>query len=128
MKEDFIFQQSINTTTQENEYYTVSGLEDFLDNENNPRIQDSESEKVLAKKVVREDNSVRYWIKVSNNAKLYNPVSIYGEEKHSSFLDRVCRNSGNKFKEVNYRAFEFYTKFLRTKNIAWFHNAERETE
>ena len=125
---NFIFEQSIKPVSHENEFYTVAGLEDFLDSNSNPRVNDQDNAKVLAKKIMREDGSVRYWIKLTNNSKLYNPFSIYGEEKNSSFLDRVCRNTGNKFREVSSRTFDFYLKFLQTKNAAWFNNAEREAE
>jgi hypothetical protein len=54
-------------------------------------------------------------------------MSIYGQENNSTFLDRVCRASG-KFKDVNYKTFDLYVNFLKTKNVAWLHNAEREAE
>lgn len=125
--DNFIFEQSTRTPTQENEYYTLMGMEDFQDSLNNPRINNSNDNKILAKKIVRDDNSVKFSIKLGNNGKVYNPISIYGEEKKNNFLDRICRSS-NKFKEVNFKAFELYVKFLKTKNIAWLHNAEREIE
>lgn len=105
--------------------FTISGQEDFLDIDNNPRCNDINSTKVLAKRVHRDDGSIRYCIKLDNRGKLYNPISIYGETKVSSFLDRVCR-SQNKYKDVNLKTFEMYIKFLKTKNIAWLNNAERE--
>ena len=127
MTEQFIFEQSAKNIIQENEYYTLSGLEDFQDDLNNPRIKNSEDTKILAKKIIRDNNHIKFSIKLGNNGKIYNPISIYGEEKKSNFLDRICRNS-NKFKEVNSKAFDLYIKFLKTKNIAWLHNAEREME
>jgi hypothetical protein len=107
------------------EAFTVSGKEDYIDKDNNPRCEDPSSDKVFAKKILRDDGSVRYTIKLDNRGKLYNPISIYGETKISSFLDRVCR-SQNKYRDVNLKTFEMYIRFLKTKNIAWFNNAERE--
>jgi hypothetical protein len=127
MDESFVFEQSTRTIKQENEFYTLIGLEDYKDNSNNPRVNNDNDTKILAKKIVREDNTVRFSIKLGSNGKMYNPVSIYGEEKTSNFLDRICRNT-NKFRDVNAKAFDLYIKFLKTKNTAWLNNAEREME
>jgi hypothetical protein len=119
------FNQTKVKNIPEEEFFTLYGQEDFLDNDNNPRCNSVTSDKVFAKRSFRNDGSTKYSIKLDNNGKIYNPTSIYGNAKTSSFLDRVCR-SQNKFKEVNQKAFDMYIKFLKTKNLAWFHNTERE--
>ena len=126
MSEQYIYSEDkeINTLS-EDEYFTVSGLEDYLDINNNPRVTSLEDNKILAKKVTREDNSTKYSIKIYSNGKIYNPVSMYVDKE--SFLDKVCRGS-EKFKEVNFKIFNMYIHFLRTKNLAWINNAEREKE
>lgn len=122
---DFIHKQD-NTETDKNiELYTIIDKHDYLDTDSLPRCSKENSSNVLAKKIYRDDGSIRYSIKLDNNGKIYNPLSIYGETKISSFLDRVCR-SQNKYKDVNQKAFNMYLNFLKTKNIAWLHNAERE--
>lgn len=125
--DEFILEHNNKTANQTNEFYTLIGLEDYKDEQNNPRITYENSEKILAKKIVREDLSVRFSVKLGANGKMYNPVSIYGEEKTNNFLDRICRNN-NKFRDVNAKAFDLYVKFLKTKNVAWLNNAEREME
>jgi hypothetical protein len=125
--DDFTFEHKHIISNQENEFYTLVGLEDFTDISNNPRITDENDAKILAKKIIREDKSVRFSVKLASNGKMYNPVSIYGQEKTSNFLDRICRNT-NKFRDVNSKAFDLYVKFLKTKNTAWLNNAEREME
>ena len=126
MSEQYIYSEDkeINTLL-EDEYFTVSGLEDYLDINNNPRVTSLEDNKILAKKVTREDSSTKYSIKIDSNGKIYNPVSMYVDKE--SFLDKVCRGS-EKFKEVNFKIFNMYIHFLRTKNLAWINNAEREKE
>ena len=126
MSEQYIYSEDkeINTLS-EDEYFTVSGLEDYLDINNNPRVTSLEDNKILAKKVTREDNSTKYSIKIDSNGKIYNPVSMYVDKE--SFLDKFCRGS-EKFKEVNFKIFNMYIHFLRTKNLAWINNAEREKE
>jgi len=108
------------------ELFTVFGKQDFLDGDRNPQLN-LESDEVFAKRALRKDGSIKYSIRLSNTGKLYNPVSILGQEINNSFLNRVCR-SNSKFKEVNEKTFNWYVKFLKTKNIAWLNNAERENE
>jgi hypothetical protein len=128
MSSDFIFQnkQEENTITKKgDEFYTLKGLEDFIDNSYNHRIFAETSKNIFAKRVYKSNNLSKFYIKINNNGSMYNPLSIYGEEKTNDFLDRVCK-SGSKFKEVNIKVFNLYIHFLNTKNIAWLHNAERE--
>jgi|APCry1669189000_1035189.scaffolds.fasta_scaffold93619_2 hypothetical protein len=124
---DFIFRSKKNNNNSNftNEFYTIKGMEDTIDPNNNCRLNHEIPNKVFAKKLYREDNTHRLYIRVGSNGKLYNPTSIYGEEKINTFLDRVCKD-GIKFKEVNQKIFDFYLNFLNTKNIAWLNNAERE--
>jgi len=112
-------------TLLEDEYFTVSGLEDYLDINNNPRVTSQDDKKILAKKVAIEDNSAKYSIKIDSIGKIYNPVSMYVDKE--SFLDKVCEGS-EKFKEVNFKIFNMYIHFLRTKNISWINNAEQVTK
>lgn len=121
---DFIYTNQNMLINNENEFYCISGDEDFKDLKNNPRIKVENDKKVVAKKIYREDGSVRYSIKC-DSGKFVNPISIYGSKQDNTFLDRICR-SNEKFKEVNLKVFEMYLKFLRTKNTAWLNNAERE--
>jgi len=128
--DDFIFEAKQNQeveTNKKNEYYCVVGSQEFLDESNNPRVKNEDDSRVLAKRIYRDDGTSRLSIKLSNTGKIQNPLSIFGIEKQTTFLDRVCR-SQNKFKEVNMKVFNFYLSFLRTKNVAWLHNAEREME
>lgn len=124
---EFIHQHKINESTNGSEFYCIIGSEEFLDNNSNPRVSKENDSRVLAKKILRDDGSVKFTIKTNASGKLQNPVSIYGTEKTNNFLDRVCRSS-DKFKEVNMKTFDLYINFLKTKNTAWLNNAEREAE
>ncbi|NBX98670.1 hypothetical protein EB118_23885 [bacterium] len=127
MGESYIYSPGVDKNSVVNEFYTLVGLEDFVDLNNNPRLNKETDDNIFAKKTVRADSSVRYSVRLSKDGKIYNPMSIYGQETSSAFLDRVCRASG-KFKDVNYKTFDLYVNFLKTKNVAWLHNAEREAE
>lgn len=123
-----VFSSDQNFTNKESvEYFTIIGLEDHTDTDGYPRVREENEEKIFAKKSSRKDGTPKYSIRLSNNGKLYNPVSIYGKETELKFLDRICR-SDKKFKEVNEKTFLWYMKFLSTKNISWLYNAEREME
>jgi hypothetical protein len=123
---NFIHEQKkiVTNSKNENEFYSIIGSQDFLDSKNNPRVSSEDDIKVVAKKIYRDDGSIRYSIKYENG-KFTNPISIYGSKVENTFLDRICK-SNDKFKEVNPKAFEMYLKFLKTKNTAWLNNVERE--
>lgn len=125
--QNYIYSPGVDKNSTVNEFYTLSGMEDFIDNNNNPRLNKETDSNIFAKKIVRADSTIRYSLRLSKDGKLYNPMSIYGKENNINFLDRICRASG-KFKDVSYKTFDMYVNFLKTKNVAWLHNAEREAE
>jgi hypothetical protein len=103
--------------------YCVLGEHEFIDSDNNPRLS-AESGKVLAKKTSTQ-SSTRYFVKIGTYGRLYNPIGMYTEGNENKFLAKIGRDEWF-FKEVNQRVFDNYLNFLRTKNIAWLNNAERE--
>lgn len=116
----FIFKQpNITEKTSTIESFTILGKEDFIDKENNARVNDNEDNRVLAQKTIREDGSIKYSIRTDLNRKIYNPILV---DIHS------INKANSKFKTVNTKAFEYYLSFLRTKNQSWLFNAERESE
>lgn len=120
---NFIFSQTERTKSiQDNKYYTLVGQEDFIDDENNPRLKKDDS-RVLAKKTLQ--NKLKYLIKLDNAGKFYNPMSPISSIKPIKILQTISV-SDTRFKEVNQTAFNMYLNFLRSKNIAWINNAERE--
>jgi hypothetical protein len=121
-----VFSSKTEKEAETNDYYTLVGQEDFVDEEGSAR-KNKDGDKVFAKKILRKDGSVKYTIRLSNSGKFYNPISIYGSESEITFLNRICRGN-KKFKEVNEKTFAWYIKFLNTKNTSWLFNAERETE
>lgn len=111
-------------TISKTQCYTILGQENYMENDL-PR-RNEEDDKVYAKQIMRKDNSKKYMIRLDASGKLMNPLSTTDEKSGGSvFLESVCR-SNKKFKEVNTKAFEWYLKFLSTKNSSWLHNAERE--
>jgi hypothetical protein len=128
--EKFIFEQNRTNTKKvetREEFFTVLGNEDFLDDNSNPRITEENNNKVYAKRILRDDGSYRYSIRLATSGKLYNPLSIYDNKENKKFLETISRNQ-NAFREVNYTSFHLYLRFLKTKNVAYLNNAERERE
>lgn len=124
--EDFTLDHKVHKNQQSELYFTVSGKEDYTDDDGMPRVSDAKNKHIYAKKIHRDDGSIRYSVKLSTNGKLYNPISMYSQDDSPKFLERVCRE--DRFKNVSYKIFDMYLNFLRTKNPAWLYNAEREAE
>ena len=124
---DFIFQQKEDFTkdTTQNRYYCLNGSGDEIDDEGFSLCSNEEDKRICAKKIIRANGTIKYMIKTGEDKKLYNPVSIYDNKDNKRFLETISRNQ-NLFKEVNYNSFYLYLRFLKTKNVAYLTNAERE--
>jgi hypothetical protein len=124
--QDFIFHQKQVIEKQDSdEFYTITGEEDFLDEFNNPRLIE-DNKKTLAKKIYNE-KKVRYLIKINTDGKLHNPINVTSKQiNNGNFLDKTCKQP--KFKTVSYETFGMYLNFLKSKNLSWLHNANRKVE
>jgi hypothetical protein len=126
---NYIFSPNKNKPISEEavvEYYTLSGNQDFDDDNQMPRTK-AMSDLVYAKKSTNSEGLSRYFIRLSLSNKLYDPTSPYGLDKTKSFLDNTVRDA-DRFKAVNTKTFNLYLNFLKTKNTSYLHNAERESE
>lgn len=123
--DNFIYTIDKNKNTESiTELYCITGAEDFVDNFGQPRTK-QDDDRVLAKHIKDIDNQSKFYIRIANTNKLFNPISILGNESSSTFLDNTCR-SNNKFKQVNQKVFSYYLQFLSSKNMLWLNKAERE--
>lgn len=102
--------------------YTIFGSHDSQDDNNNPVCDKKEASLAYIKTT---NNSDQYYIKVGLHGKIYNPIGLFSEGRQNKFLSKVGKSEYN-FTKVNSRVFNLYLNFLRTKNIAWLNNAERE--
>lgn len=124
MNQDFIIEQhAANVETREFTYYTILGDHDRFDKDNNPVLV-RESDKALAKKVI-VNNKTKYYIKVGAHGKIYNPIGMFSEGHANRFMSQSGKRAWE-FREVNSKVFDMYLSFLKTKNIAWLNNAQRE--
>lgn len=118
-------------------YYCSFGSEDFLDEDNLPRTNDANSENIVAKitctkKPKHFNDKVkynRYYIKMSPNLELYNPVQLHTQESRNKtqlkHINKTCKSSWL-FKEVDKSVFDKYLLFLKTKNMHTFKDIERQ--
>ena len=115
------------TPNYKSKYYTVIGQHDFVDDDNNPMLNDADENKLMAEKIVYTDGREGFYVRVGTYGKLYNPIGMYSEGRLKKYMAKFGKKEWT-LKKVNPKVFQFYVSFLRTKNIAWFNNAEREME
>lgn len=123
---------SINT----DKFYCLLGSEDFLDDNGFPRCE-KETENVSAKEVYSkkpkhftdsEKSYARFYIKLDPNSKVFNPKKIlsFVQDKDSlNFINNICKTEWT-FKEVTPQIFQKYITFLKTQNLSWLKDAQRD--
>lgn len=123
MNNDFVINHSTQNDTRECEYYTILGDHEGLDNDNNPTVS-SNIDKALAKRVTINGKN-KFYIKIGAYGRIYNPMGMFSEGKSNKFLTQSGKKAWD-YREVNNKVFDMYLAFLKTKNIAWLNNAQRE--
>ena len=112
------------------EIFTFKGSEDYLDADQYPMldIEEDVDAFTLADAYAIRINSgsrIRHYVKRGKYGKLFNPIGMYSEGTER----KQHRHAGKpawEFKETSEKIFNYYIKFLRSKNAAWLNNAERE--
>lgn len=119
--EEFVVDRSSFADTKkiEDKLYTIWGMEDFVDDEGNTR-QNKETKDTFAKIL-----NGKHLIKIGLDNRVYNPLGLFSEGSSNKVLAKIGKNEFN-FKRVSPKVFDLYISFLRTKNIAWLNNANRE--
>lgn len=115
--------KQINTDTiSHNEYYCSRPDSDFIDSNNCPRRSDDD-DKVLAKKILRDDGTIKFMLRIDRNKQLYDPVNQINRtsRKPSSY-----RDDSIKYITVGHKAFFLYTKYLENLQPSWLNLAKRE--
>lgn len=130
-KSEFVISQS----NVESKYYTKKGYEDYLDENDFPRLK-VESSQTFAKAVKEKPNkkfniaknlSYSFYIKADPNKNLYNPIELHSIEPKikSSFINKICK-SELVFIQVPESVFNKYLNFLKTESTKWLSEAQRE--
>lgn len=106
--------------------YTMIGKHEWLDEDGFPRLpEEKEDDPHAYAKSVTFGNDTHYMAKRGKHGKLFNPFGMYTEGTAANRSRHMGRPEWN-FQKMNEKAFNFYINFLKTKNTAWLHNAERE--
>lgn len=125
-----------NRDTTEDKFYTVKGMESFVDDNGDPRTtQDSQDiyakaiKSYASKNITNKVLHYRYYILTDSNNNLYNPIeesSILSiTTKNQSYLNKICKNE-YVFTEVTQNVFNQYISFLKTKSKKFLTAAQRE--
>jgi hypothetical protein len=125
------------SVSNEDKFYCLLGSEDYIDDDGYPRLNNENMLNAVAKIIFSKkpkhftDNDKsygRYYIKLDPNSKIFNPKKILSsiEEKNSlSFINNICKSEWD-FKEVTPQVFQKYITFLKTKNLSWLKDAQRD--
>ena len=118
--------ESLQNTESDDVLYTIFGKHDWIDKEGFPRLHsDGFDPAYVHAKSSPDENRNRYYIKIGRHGKAFNPIGLYSEGTERKQLRHAGRPEWELTK-VPKTAFAFYINFLRTKNIAWLRNSERE--
>lgn len=127
---------AMNTEKAEIQNFCLIGQEDFLDSNGNPRLENHEDEKIVAKIVFNKKSrqitersiSKAYMIKVNPKLEVFNPVqtlSAIKNKQSNHFIENTCKSEWY-FKEVDMHIFDKYLNFLKTKNVKLIKDIERD--
>lgn len=127
MSDIFIYNQKKQSPKDKKieKFFCLTDDQEFLDDDNNPRISQEEDKRVLAKVKYKPNGSIKHLIKLDHNKKLFNPLEQTSEYQSIKNMHSISSDQCI-FKEVNSKTFDFYLLFLKTKNFSWIRNAERE--
>ncbi len=125
-----------NRDETEDKFYTIKGMESFLDENGDPRT-DQNSDTIYAKAIKSYTSKditnkflhYRYYILTDSNSNIYNPTgeSSIGSitKRNQVYLNKICKNE-QVFTEVTNRIFNYYISFLKTKSKKFLTAAQRE--
>jgi len=85
----------------------------------------AEDQEAAYAKSIQNGNVVKYYTRRGHDGKLFNPIGMYEENRHSK-TKHVGIGEIWTFKEVNRTVFLHYLNFLKTINVAWLTTAQRE--
>ena len=108
--------------------YTMIGSQDYLDDEYPCLHLDAAEAKESADAYamqIKIGKRTKYYAKRGKHGRLFNPIGMYSEGMSRKSLGHAGRLEW-RFVEISKRPFEFYRDFLRTRNLAYLNNAERE--
>lgn len=127
---------NIKNKTIKEEFFTFMGLQEFIDEKGYPKISSDTDisyakicESKKSKSIIDNKESYRFYIKTDPNNNIINPKKIYSDKnfdlKSNTHLNKICKHT-EQYKEVSESIFKKYIEFLKTQNIKWLKEAQRE--
>lgn len=131
----YIFSSNSHNTSND-QYYCLLGKEDYIDNNGNPRINNINDERIVAKAVRSKkpkhfsDTNIhyRFFVKMNPNLEVFDPIEYHSSIKDKtlfSHVNQVCKQTWE-FREVDKSIFDKYLLFLKTQNIQTLRDIERQ--
>ncbi len=119
-------EETIGYTNTKQKVRTESTLANF----DNPETIDASDKKCYAKKVKiktskKDSYNTKYYVSVSRDGFIFDPWGMFSEGTESDY-DKNKGRSKWSFKEVNENCFNYYLRFLQSRNSSWLKNANRE--
>lgn len=83
----------------------------------------------LSKNITNKNLNYSYYIKASPNKVLHDARKLYAlkDDPDHSYINNVCK-SDHSFIQVTESIFNKYLNFLKTNNIQWLNQAQREVK
>ena len=110
--------------------YTVIGKEDYIEEDSGlpclkVALEEAKANPYAHAMKIEGEAGTRCFVKQGAYGKLFNPLGLYSEGRESRMRSHTGRLEWE-LKEVKEKVFNFYVNFLRTKNLFYITNAERE--
>lgn len=128
---------SLGKNEKSDKFYCLKGYEDYIDDEGFPRLNNPDNKDAVAKIVFSKKTkhfidshktNGRYYIKLDPNSKIFNPKPILSSVTNKdslNFINNICKEEWS-FKEVTPQVFHKYITFLKTQNLSWLKDAQRD--
>lgn len=128
--------QKTDNSTHTVKVFTIQGQQDDFDENGYPLLHDnliyngdtlSKIEKAEDKpKAYAYKNKNVYYVKIGPDGKMFNPIGMFTENMQAK-INQVKGRMDFRWVTVTKSSFDFYLKFLKTRNISYLLNAERES-
>jgi len=125
-----------NRDTTEDKFYTIKGIESFIDENGDPRTN-NDSDNIYAKAIKSYASKdiqnktlhYRYYILTDSNGNPHNPIEQTSlssiTKKNELYMNKVCKTI-HIFTEVPKNIFDYYISFLKTKSKKFLIAVQRE--
>lgn len=128
--------QSSSVDNSTHRFYTNQENSEFLDangfyrsNNDGDNVFAKAVKDKLSKNITNRNLNYSYYIKASPNKILHDARKLYSlkEENDHAYIDNVCK-SDQSFIQVTESIFNKYINFLKTNNVQWLNQAQREVK